>query len=58
MSDQPHLSVVMPAYLEEENLRLLLPRLRKTLGQLSGPSEIVVVDTVEPLDATREVCDE
>jgi dolichol-phosphate mannosyltransferase len=51
------LSVVMPAYQEEENLRLLLPRIIEALGSLGVTWEVVVVDTMTPLDATREVCD-
>lgn len=50
------LSVVMPAYQEEENLRLLLPRIVEVLHGLGASHEIVVVDTMTPLDATREVC--
>jgi dolichol-phosphate mannosyltransferase len=50
------LSVVMPAYQEEENLRLLLPRVREALQALGVRWEIVVVDTAAPLDATAEVC--
>ena len=46
----------MPAYLEEENLRLLLPRIARTLDSLCTSHEMVVVDTMTPLDATREVC--
>ncbi len=51
------LSVVIPAYLEEENLRLLLPRLRDVLISLGVRHEVLVVDTHEPMDNTREVCD-
>jgi dolichol-phosphate mannosyltransferase len=53
------LSVVMPAYLEAENLRLLLPRLKSVLDKanLAG-YEILVVDTASPLDETRAVCQE
>jgi dolichol-phosphate mannosyltransferase len=59
MSASPiQLSVVMPAYLEEENLRLLLPRLAHVLRSMQVPSEIVVVDTETPLDATEQACEE
>jgi dolichol-phosphate mannosyltransferase len=55
----PELSVVMPAYLEAENLRLLLPRLKSALEkcELKG-FEILVVDTMTPLDETRQVCEQ
>jgi dolichol-phosphate mannosyltransferase len=58
MADALLYSVVLPAYLEEENLRLLLPRLRAVLDVRGEPYEIVVVDTVTPLDATPTVCAE
>lgn len=55
------LSVALPAYLEEENLRLLLPRLIQTLesysqGKTGFDFEILVLDTETPLDKTEEVC--
>lgn len=50
------LSVVVPAYLEEENLRLLLPRLTRTLESLDIRWEVVVVETVRPMDKTADVC--
>lgn len=57
-SDRPELSVILPAYREEENLRVLLPRLQKALAGLEGGSEILVVDTVTAMDFTAEVCAE
>lgn len=51
----PVLSVVLPAYLEEENLRLLLPRIAAALATLGVSSEVIVVDSSTPLDATAEV---
>ena len=52
------LSVVMPAYQEEENLRILLPRIIESLQSLGDTWEVVVVDTMTPLDATSEVCNQ
>ena len=52
------LSVIIPSYLEEENLRLILPRLKKILAQLSVKSEILVIDTMQTMDNTRNVCEE
>jgi dolichol-phosphate mannosyltransferase len=49
-------SIVLPAYLEEENLRLLLPRIVSECQKLSAPFEVLVVDTKEPLDSTEAVC--
>lgn len=52
------LSVVMPSYLEEENLRLILPRLHSTLRGMGLGYEIVVVDTMTAMDHTEAVCKE
>lgn len=51
------LSVVIPSYMEEENLRQLLPRLQQVLFELAISSEVLVIDTLNPLDNTREVCE-
>lgn len=58
MMDQCELSILMPAYLEEENLRILLPRLRSCLMQIGMSHEILVIDTQSPLDATEQVCEQ
>lgn len=54
------LSVVIPAYLEAENLRLLLPRLRavmdESVKETGAAWEAIVVDTVAAMDETRAVC--
>jgi len=52
------LSVVIPAYREEENLRIILPRLKQTLEQMQLKSEILVIDTCDGLDQTAQVCQE
>ena len=44
MATDVTLSVVIPAYLEEENLRLLLPRLKNVLVSLGVSLEVLVVD--------------
>jgi dolichol-phosphate mannosyltransferase len=58
MAEEPDLSILVPAYMEEQNLRLLLPALRQALDGLTDRGEIVVVDTVKPMDGTEEVCRE
>jgi dolichol-phosphate mannosyltransferase len=58
MGPEVALSIVIPAYLEEENLRLLLPRLKTVVGNLGVATEILVVDTDPALDRTAEVCAE
>jgi dolichol-phosphate mannosyltransferase len=57
MPENTDLSVIIPAYLEEENLRLLLPRLKEVLDGMKITSETLVVDTLTPLDNTCSVCE-
>jgi dolichol-phosphate mannosyltransferase len=52
------LSIVLPAYEEADNLRLLLPALREAAQALTPSHEILVVDTAQPRDATPQVCAE
>jgi len=52
------LSIVLPAYEEAENLRLLLPALKAVAAALTPSHEILVVDASQPRDATPEVCAE
>jgi dolichol-phosphate mannosyltransferase len=52
------LSVILPAYNEEENLRLLIPRIRHVCEELTPSFEILVVDTVSPMDGTAALCEE
>ena len=47
----------MPCYLEEENLRLLLPRLVTEITKIGDPYEILVIDTMHAMDNTKEVCE-
>ena len=50
------ISLVIPAYQEEENLRFLLPEIHKVLKETRQPYEIIVVDTCRPMDHTEELC--
>lgn len=50
------LSVILPSYLEEENLNLLLPRIKEHCAKSTDSFEILVVDTQTPLDGTAKVC--
>jgi dolichol-phosphate mannosyltransferase len=50
------LSAVIPSYLEEENLRIILPRLVAILAELTTSYEVLIIDTQQPMDNTREVC--
>jgi len=50
------ISVVLPAFQEEENLRLLIPRLITVMNDIGKTYEILVIDTMRPLDDTNGVC--
>jgi dolichol-phosphate mannosyltransferase len=52
------ISVMLLAYQEEENLRVLFPRLKQVLSEVGEDYELIVIDTKEPLDHTRELCEE
>jgi dolichol-phosphate mannosyltransferase len=52
-----NISVIIPSYLEEENLRVIIPRLQTTLSELHCTYEILIVDTMKPMDNTKKVCD-
>ena len=52
------ITVVLPAYKEEENLRVLLPQMQTALADLPCESHVLVVDTMSPTDKTAEVCAE
>ena len=51
-------SVVILAYQEEENLRILLPKIIRNVEKVDRDYEIIVVDTAKPLDHTEDVCRE
>ncbi len=52
------ISVVLLAYKEEENLRVLLPQIIDHVKKTGEEYEILVIDTAEPLDHTKDVCEE
>ena len=52
------ISVVLLAYKEEENLRVLLPQIIENVIKCGEEYEVLVVDTAEPLDNTKSVCEE
>lgn len=57
-NDRKMLTVMIPAYGEAENLRLLLPEIKKITENLAVPSEIIVLDAESPVDDTQAVCAE
>ena len=50
------ISTVLLAYKEAENLKVLLPQIKKQLESIGEKYEIIVVDTEKALDNTEEVC--
>lgn len=52
------LTVAILAYKEEENLKILLPQIKAVVDGLQADYEIIVVDTEQPLDNTKDVCEE
>lgn len=48
------ISIVIPAYREAENLAVLLPELQRVFQDVDH--EIDIIDTMEPLDGTEDVC--
>lgn len=52
------ISVVLLAYKEADNLKVLLPKIKDTVEALGEEYEIIVIDTPQPLDNTSEVCDQ
>lgn len=54
----PDLSLIIPSYAEEENLRLLIPRIKEACTRVADSYEILVVDTMEPMDGTPLLCEQ
>jgi dolichol-phosphate mannosyltransferase len=55
-NEKKTLTIMMPAYGEAENLRLLLPEIKKVIQEIGVPAEVLVLDADTPKDNTREVC--
>lgn len=52
------ISVVLLAYKEAENLKVLLPQIKKQVEAFGEEYELIVIDTPNPLDNTRDVCEQ
>lgn len=50
------ISVILPAYKEAENLKVILPKLHESLGEIGCAYEVLVIETIEPMDETEAVC--
>lgn len=51
------ISVVLLAYKEAENLKILLPKIKNILDEIDEEYEILVIDTEKALDNTKEICE-
>ena len=56
MSEDLELSVVILAYREAENLVVMLPVIQAAAAALTSSYEVLVVDTMEAMDNTAEIC--
>ena len=56
MDNKYPLTLVFGSYKEGENLKKILPRTIDVLSRNITDFEILVIDTVAPLDNTREIC--
>lgn len=52
-----NLSIVLPAYEEAENLKILLPQIKENMEKYNIEHEIIIVDAMQLNDNTREVCE-
>jgi dolichol-phosphate mannosyltransferase len=51
------LSIIIPSYLEEENLHFILPNLMSVLKDINADYEVLVIDTISPMDNAKDVCE-
>lgn len=58
MEKKAGISVVLLAYKEEENLKILLPKIHHYMMGIGEEYEILVIDSEQPLDNTKQVCEE
>ena len=52
------LSVILPCYQEEENLKILLPNISSILKKMNVNHEIIVVDTIDLNNVCKEICEQ
>lgn len=50
------ISIILLAYKEAENLKILLPQIISNVNKTNEDYEILVIDTMKPLDNTNEIC--
>ena len=52
MTKNMNFSVIIPAYLEEENLQIILPELQEEIAKITKEYEVLVIDTMKSKDNT------
>lgn len=52
----PGISVVLLAYREADNLRVLIPQIKEALDSISAEYDLMIIDSAQPLDDTAAVC--
>lgn len=51
-----NISIILPSFNEEENLKILLPELNSILSSIGADYEIIVVDAKNSSDNSEDVC--
>lgn len=51
-------SIVLPAYQEAANLKNILPHIHEVMQTADFDYEVLVIDTMEPMDDSKAVCEE
>lgn len=52
------ISVVLLAYKEAENLKILFPQIKEQMDNTGEEYEIIIIDTAQPMDNTQQVCEQ
>ena len=53
-----NISVIIPAFNEEDNLKILLPKLHLIISPVCNKYELLVIDSKKTADNSEKVCDE
>ncbi len=51
------LSVLIPSYNEETNLKYIIPEIIREVKSLGLDYQILIIDTIKPLDNTKDLCE-